>query len=252
MTVRTAVLLYGLVRECGEAATSFKMAFAGVPCDVYMHTFAVEDESSVADSNAGKHLDLISVPEDELRERFGLIDLKVDILDSEARRQACHHREELPSIAVRTLCRYESVKRVFELVGDRLDGYDRVIATRPDVVYSDPLELPHPPEGTIAVPKLPNMLDGKKHLAKMRERNPGSVCEWHHDFFHVARPETIRAVSGFGDEYLNVVAKYPLPSEPYHPDRALAVYLKKERQLKIEEFRMIHGLQRDGWVQMFS
>ncbi len=248
--MKTAVLLSGLARDYRNASVSFKRFYADEQCDVFMHTWRLLDERCSPDSHAGIVLDKVHPDEAQLREAFGLKECVVDDLSLEHVSSIRSKDSSMTDAAVRGMCRNESTKRVFELA-DRCVGYDRVVVTRPDVFYFSNTLLPSPVDGEVHAPTLPNMRTGKCLLTKMEEENPDAVCDWMNDFYAVCTPASAEALVAFDVNFLNIVKEYPLKTHPYLVDRALAVYLKKVAKLKVIEFSMEIGLQRDGKVQRF-
>ncbi len=249
---KTVILLCGLTRDCRHAAATFKKFFADISYDVFLHTWELAEDACSPNSNAGIKLDKLSHSKDELIELFGLTKIKKDNLDLELV-ATLKRGHSVDDAGVRSLCRYESMRRVFELANNCSD-YDRVIITRPDVVYLDGLAkfiLPNSTEEVVATPTLPNMRTGKRLLIKMEKDNPNAECDWMHEFFAVCTPKSTSIIVDFGNAYLDVLKRFPLPSDPWHVDRALALYLKRDHALKIVEFNMKHGLQRDGWIQNY-
>lgn len=227
--------------------------FAGVEVDVFLHTWSLSAHM-VGKSHAGALLDSMEHDAARLVKFFGLKNVQVDRLTDEMVAELRRGRSDVPESAVRTLCRAESTRRVFELA-ERCVGYDLVVLTRPDVVYNARFaDLANRFVGqpkVVFAPHLAGLRTGKEVLTKLEKKNPGSVCDWMHDFFNVADPETMAVVVGFGATFLDVVDRFPLPSQPFLPDRALAVYLKNICGLEVKDFNLPHGLQRADKVQFF-
>lgn len=246
-----AVVVYGLSRDFAHPAGTFRTAFERHAPDVFLHTWEPLGTALLSGSNASPRLDAMRPEEATLREAFNATRVVVDPLTDDVIGQPTFPYPKDVELAKRVLSRYASVDRAFGLMRRHGKLYDAVVLTRPDVVYREPFPIEPVTSGVVRVPFTRNATSGKNIVGKMRRENPGAECDFTHDFIAYGAPATVEAYANFGRVYLDVCARYPLPSNPYFPDRALAIHLKKDLGLTLEEFPLKHGLQRDGFIQEY-
>ena len=249
--MKIAVLICGLPRSYKKTYESFHVGFKDYDADVYIHSWKTTHKS-VNNASNSKNIDSNLATEQELQNLFSAKKVVVEEqVATEIPGLILPSTDPYPNNAV---CFHESIKRCFKLI-DNPNVYDVFVITRPDIYYYERLPLKKQPPKNISVPYINNLYEGKDILKKGKRQHPDSFFDMLYNGLVFGSYEEMLTFASFADDYVDICKqpKYYLSKEiSYIPDRALAIYIKQEKNITVNEFRYRHGIMRDKQVQQYS